>query len=87
MFLCLFDNFPYRKRNQLSVAKALQPKKYIIYEVIGDNNVAVPTHFFKIILCEVKEDMYDMEAYIIPNEPIDHRTLPLESFMVCIDKR
>lgn len=78
-------SYLYRKGNQHFVAKAQQPKKYIIYEVIGDNNVAVPTHFFKIILCEVKEDMYDMEAYIIPNEPIDHRTQPLESFMVCIN--
>lgn len=56
-------------------------KKYVLYEVIGDNNVAVPTHFFKVILCEVKEDLYDMEAYIIPNERVDPN-LTLEHFMV-----
>lgn len=27
-------------------------KKFVKYEVIGDNNVAVPTHLFKIIVCE-----------------------------------
>jgi endonuclease G len=27
-------------------------KKYVKYEVIGPNDVAVPTHFFKVILME-----------------------------------
>lgn len=27
-------------------------RKYVKYEVIGSNDVAVPTHFFKVILME-----------------------------------
>lgn len=43
-------------------------KNYIIYKVIGENNVAVPTHFFKVLLCEVEDNSYDMEAYVIQNK-------------------
>ncbi|MEX1012813.1 MAG: DNA/RNA non-specific endonuclease [Waddliaceae bacterium] len=42
--------------------KAKNGKKVVIYEVIGENNVAVPTHFFKVIFVGKK-----IEAYILPN--------------------
>jgi len=50
--------------------------------VIGENNVAVPTHFFKIIVGEFEttKDL-EMEAYVLPNEAIpDH--VPIHSFQV-----
>ncbi|MCP5503785.1 MAG: DNA/RNA non-specific endonuclease [Chlamydiales bacterium] len=40
-------------------------KKFVTYQVIGENEVAVPTHFFKVILS--KEEVW---AYVIPNQPI-----------------
>lgn len=40
-------------------------KKFVTYQVIGDNEVAVPTHFFKVVLS--KEEVW---AYVIPNQPI-----------------
>ncbi|XP_017465932.1 PREDICTED: endonuclease G, mitochondrial-like [Rhagoletis zephyria] len=46
------------------------------YEVIGENTVAVPTHFFKVITVESKlpgGSPY-MEAYIMPNAPISSST-------------
>jgi len=55
-------------------------KKYVIYEVIGDNNVAVPTHFFKAIWTPE-----GVEAYILPNRKISPDT-PLESFRETIEK-
>jgi endonuclease G, mitochondrial len=60
-------------------------KNYIKYELIGDNNVAVPTHFFKVILCsklnnEGKE-IYAMNSYVLPNAPCDD-SIPFESFSV-----
>ncbi|XP_034945318.1 endonuclease G, mitochondrial [Chelonus insularis] len=55
-------------------------KKYVRYEVIGSNHVAVPTHFYKIIVGE-KDSKYEMEAYVMPNAPIDDNT-PLTSFLV-----
>jgi DNA/RNA endonuclease G (NUC1) len=58
-------------------------KKYIKYEVIGKNNVAVPTHLYKVILTE-KNDQKWIEGFVIPNEPIRGKSLldyrqPLES--------
>ncbi|GFX09852.1 endonuclease G, mitochondrial [Trichonephila clavipes] len=61
----------------------LQPdgKKYVIYQVIGPHDVAVPTHFFKIAVGEKENDQFDMEAYVMPNAPID-KEVPLKAFAV-----
>ncbi|KAL1455711.1 hypothetical protein WDU94_009785 [Cyamophila willieti] len=59
-------------------------KKYVNYEVIGDNNVAVPTHFFKIIVAETDKGQLVMENYVMPNAAISDST-PLTSFMVPLD--
>jgi endonuclease G len=32
------------------------------------NHVAVPTHFFKVILCEHPQQQYEMYAFIMPNQ-------------------
>ena len=46
-------------------------KKIVRYEVIGENNVAVPTHLFKIILAiESATNATCMAAFEVPNEPI-----------------
>ena len=51
------------------------------YQVIGTNNVAVPTHFFKVVVMESdKKDLF-MESYVMPNEPINDST-PLSVFQV-----
>ncbi|GIX83787.1 endonuclease G, mitochondrial [Caerostris darwini] len=55
-------------------------KKYIKYQVIGKNNVAVPTHFFKVIAYEKEGSLFDIESYVIPNQTIDD--VPLKSFFV-----
>ncbi|GBM31948.1 hypothetical protein AVEN_217411-1, partial [Araneus ventricosus] len=55
-------------------------KKYVKYQVIGLQDVAVPTHFFKIVLAERENSMFDMEAYIMPNAPIDDQ-VPLKAFL------
>ena len=56
---------------------------YVKYEVIGQQNVAVPTHFFKVILCE-KKGNYSLYSYVLPNLPCDNST-PLSSYLVPID--
>lgn len=53
-------------------------KKYIKYQIIGESNVAVPTHFFKIIKTLSNDPKIDI--YIIPNQPIDTST-PLHQFL------
>ena len=59
-------------------------KRYVHYEVIGKNEVAVPTHFFKVIQAK-KGAAYKTEAYIIPNTAIEPGT-PLQSFSVTLEK-
>lgn len=56
-------------------------KRYVKYEVIGPNSVAVPTHFFKIIVFETANKALAMEAYVMPNKSIDDNT-PLKAFLV-----
>lgn len=49
-------------------------KMYIRYQVIGANSVAVPTHFFKVIVAETADQKLDMEAYVMPNQVIEDST-------------
>lgn len=51
------------------------------YEVIGSNNVAVPTHFYKVIVCENNDGLFEMESYVMPNQVISD-DVPLTSFQV-----
>lgn len=42
-------------------------KNYVKYEVIGRNQVAVPTHFFKVLLIESYDGNFELENYLIEN--------------------
>jgi endonuclease G len=59
-------------------------KRYVKYQVIGDNDVAVPTHYFKVIRC-LKAAQATTEAFIIPNAPVP-LDAPLQNFAVTLDK-
>lgn len=39
-----------------------------LFQVIGANNVAVPTHFFKVILAETSPGNFEMECFVLPNQ-------------------
>ncbi|XP_034477108.1 endonuclease G, mitochondrial [Drosophila innubila] len=56
-------------------------KMYVKYEVIGSNTVAVPTHFYKVIVSEAADQKLHMEAYVMPNKVISNDT-PLQVFQV-----
>lgn len=56
-------------------------KNYVKYQVIGANNVAVPTHFFKVMVGELDNQQLEMEAYVLPNEAIPD-SVPVASFQV-----
>ncbi len=56
-------------------------KLYVKYQVIGSNQVAVPTHFFKVIIGQQNNGELDIYSYLMPNEPIDNAT-PLDQFLV-----
>ncbi|XP_058058287.1 endonuclease G, mitochondrial [Anopheles bellator] len=61
--------------------KEADGKLYVRYQVIGANNVAVPTHFYKVVVMEAKDGRLAMEAYVLPNQKIDDST-PLTMFQV-----
>lgn len=56
-------------------------KLYVKYEVIGDKNVAVPTHFFKVIVGETPDGKLEMESFVMPNQVIPNDA-PLDNFKV-----
>ncbi|KAI8084744.1 uncharacterized protein BX664DRAFT_337679 [Halteromyces radiatus] len=59
-------------------------KFYVKYQVIGNPpNVAVPTHFYKVIMTE-SNGRYHSAAFVLPNQPIPDST-PLETFKVPMD--
>jgi endonuclease G len=60
-------------------------KRYVKYQVIGENDVAVPTHFFKVITLDNGNGYTETQAYILPNQAIESKT-PLEQFKTTIQK-
>ncbi|KAI8977960.1 hypothetical protein BDB01DRAFT_852790 [Pilobolus umbonatus] len=59
-------------------------KFYVKYQVIGNPpNVAVPTHFYKVIMTH-HQGQYTVGAFVLPNQPIPDQ-IPLESFKVPLD--
>ncbi|KAI8432708.1 hypothetical protein MSG28_013671 [Choristoneura fumiferana] len=61
--------------------KEADGKSYVKYQVIGANSVAVPTHFYKVVVGEASNGSLDMEAYVMPNQKIPDDT-PVANFMV-----
>lgn len=59
--------------------------KWIKYQVIGENNVGVPTHFFKILILEKSAGDAISEGYVLPNEPINAQ-MPIANFKTPIEK-
>ncbi|XP_020496451.1 endonuclease G, mitochondrial [Labrus bergylta] len=60
-------------------------KLYVRYQVLGQNHVAVPTHFFKVLILEQANGRgVELRSYVLPNEPVDEK-IPLERFLVPIE--
>jgi len=57
---------------------------YVKYKLIGLNRIAVPTHYFKVILGETHNNQLEMQSYILPNQPINEKT-PLHMFQVPVE--
>ena len=68
----------------LFISKVEDGKKWVTYQVIGDKDVAVPTHFYKVISLK-KSDEKKLEAYILPNEPIA-MNMSLDIFKTTLQK-
>lgn len=61
--------------------KEADGKAYVKYQVIGNNNVAVPTHFYKVIVGQTASGQLELQSFVMPNQVIDDKT-PLNTFMV-----
>nr|XP_010586288.1 endonuclease G, mitochondrial [Loxodonta africana] len=59
-------------------------KSYVKYQVIGKNHVAVPTHFFKVLILEAASGQIELRSYVMPNATVDE-AIPLERFLVPIE--
>ncbi len=57
----------------------------ISYEVIGDNEVAVPTHFYKIIVDDKNPEDVQTLAFILPNKPLRGQT-DISKYLTSIDE-
>lgn len=84
----LFLPQPMKDSTASSILKQPQtgsnPGYYVYYPVLGTiPNVAVPTHFFKVILATNSSGSgeYAMGAFVLPNKAIDSKT-PLTNFQV-----
>lgn len=66
--------------------RAKDGNTYVKYRVIGDTFVAVPTHFFKVILFESKQGTMHMEAFLMPNDKKLGRKIDLDDYRVNIDR-
>lgn len=69
----------------LFLPKKLDNKYYVTYEMIGNPpNIAVPTHFFKVILAVSEENKFNLQGFVLPNKEIDKNT-QLKEFIVNIE--
>ncbi len=49
-------------------------KRLVSYPVIGSHDVAVPTHFFKVLFIEQENGIITL-AYILPNQAVEWKSL------------
>lgn len=60
-------------------------RRYVKYEVLGENNLCVPTHFFKVITFEDLQGRKETQAFILPNEAIP-QNMPMDRFKTTVEK-
>ncbi|KAG0171409.1 nuclease [Apophysomyces sp. BC1034] len=76
---------PKKQAGQFSKRGA--PEYTMTYSLLGDANVAVPTHFYKVILIP-QGNGFASAAFVLPNEAIDSETplMEFKSDLVAIEK-
>lgn len=60
-------------------------RKFVKYQVIGPDEIAVPSHFFKVITLEDHQGNREVRAYALPNRVISNDT-PLDKFRTSVEK-
>jgi len=59
-------------------------KLFVKYQVLGQRNVAVPTHHFKILLIE-RGDSIKIQSYVMPNSIKAENNDNIKDYMVSIE--
>eukprot|EP00051_Salpingoeca_urceolata_P008296 m.104886 g.104886 ORF g.104886 m.104886 type:complete len:301 (-) comp15677_c0_seq3:105-1007(-) len=59
-------------------------KKFISYQVIGANNVSVPTHFYKVVAGEKADGSVEIQAFVMPNTELPKK-VRVSSFLVPLE--
>lgn len=65
--------------------KARDGDLYVTYRVLGDNQVSVPTHFFKVFVVEPDNGELELEAFVMPNVKLKGKP-SLNEFRVDLDR-
>eukprot|EP00730_Choanoeca_flexa_P019833 TRINITY_DN9700_c0_g1_i2.p1 TRINITY_DN9700_c0_g1~~TRINITY_DN9700_c0_g1_i2.p1 ORF type:complete len:248 (+),score=32.73 TRINITY_DN9700_c0_g1_i2:215-958(+) len=60
-------------------------KMIVSYEVIGPNRVAVPTHFFKVLVIQPENRPARVQAFLMPNKAIPPQQ-PLSRYLVPLER-
>ena len=60
-------------------------RRFVKYQVIGQDDVAVPSHFFKVIALEDNQGKREVRSYVLPNRVIPSET-HLDHFKSTVQK-
>lgn len=52
--------------------------------MVGQSNVAVPTHYFKVLAIETNAGDFEILSFVLPNQPIKD-DVPLKTFLTPLD--
>jgi endonuclease G, mitochondrial len=74
----------YKVLHIITIPLYLPQDGFVRYQVIGQNSVAVPTHFCKVVFAEKSEGV-DVLAYILPNAKISNEE-SLDQFRSTVEK-
>ena len=59
-------------------------KLYVKYQVIGKNHVSVPTHFFKVAVCEGDTGELELLSFVMPNQELPAK-IDLKQYLVPVE--
>lgn len=59
----------------------------MIHRLISERRIAVPTHYYKVLLTENYHGQFTMEAFVFPNSQDINKTARLEQFKIDISKQ
>lgn len=66
--------------------KARDGNLYVTYRVLGNNHISVPTHHFKVILYETKDNRMALEAFLMPNDNKMDESISINDYRVPISR-